>query len=193
MGDNSNFPNIMDTPHKLYRSRHDRILAGVCGGLGAYFNVDPLVFRAVFLVLVFGGGAGVLLYILLAIIIPNEPGEPVFVDRGEKVHDFAQDVAGRAKSFAEEVKGEVHSYRAGSSSRRSLIGLIIIVIGAALLLGQIFPVRWFEWNFFWPLLLIVIGIAILVKHGNKWVIVITALPVILNFLLDIKKWRIPYT
>jgi len=53
---------------KLTRSSSDRVIFGVCGGLGKYFKVDPLLFRLGFLVLVLGGGSGILLYILLTIL-----------------------------------------------------------------------------------------------------------------------------
>jgi phage shock protein C len=59
---------------KLYRSNTDKMIAGVCGGLGQYFGVDPTLIRLIFaLLVVFGVGSGVLLYIVLAIVIPLEP------------------------------------------------------------------------------------------------------------------------
>lgn len=60
---------------KLYRSNSDKMIAGVCGGLGHYFGVDPTLIRLLFaLLLVFGVGSGIILYIVLAIVIPPEPG-----------------------------------------------------------------------------------------------------------------------
>lgn len=58
---------------KLYRSRSDRMLGGVCGGLGDYFNVDPTLMRLIFVVLFLLGGHGLLVYLILWIIIPLEP------------------------------------------------------------------------------------------------------------------------
>lgn len=60
---------------KLYRSRHERWMFGVCGGLGRYFSVDPIVFRLIFIVLFFGYGTGLLLYILMTLLIPENPYE----------------------------------------------------------------------------------------------------------------------
>ncbi len=63
-----------DSPRKrLYRSRTDRKLGGVCGGLGAYFNIDPTLFRIIFLILFLGMGQGLVLYIILWLVIPEEP------------------------------------------------------------------------------------------------------------------------
>jgi phage shock protein PspC (stress-responsive transcriptional regulator) len=56
---------------KLYRDSDNRVIAGVCSGLGAYFDVDPVLFRVLFLVALIAGGSGVLLYIILWIGIPN--------------------------------------------------------------------------------------------------------------------------
>ncbi len=58
---------------RLYRSRTDRMLAGVCGGLGAYFGVDPTIVRLLVVLLALAGGPGVILYIILALIIPEAP------------------------------------------------------------------------------------------------------------------------
>jgi|APEBP8051073302_1049394.scaffolds.fasta_scaffold01111_5 phage shock protein PspC (stress-responsive transcriptional regulator) len=59
---------------KLYRSKSDKKIAGVCGGLGKYFGIDPTVIRIGFVLLALPGGLpGVLPYLLLAIIIPQEP------------------------------------------------------------------------------------------------------------------------
>lgn len=61
------------TPNRLYRSQTDRMVAGVCGGLAKYFNVDPTIIRLVFLVLALAGGPGALLYAILWIITPIAP------------------------------------------------------------------------------------------------------------------------
>lgn len=61
---------------RLYRSRDDRILFGVAGGMADYFDIDPSVVRLVWALLVVVGGAGLLLYIVAAIVIPEEPYVP---------------------------------------------------------------------------------------------------------------------
>ena len=58
---------------KLYRSRSKRMICGVCGGVGEYLNIDPTVIRLLWVVLSFVGFAGVIAYIIVAIIIPEEP------------------------------------------------------------------------------------------------------------------------
>ena len=62
---------------KLYRSRNDQMIEGVCGGIGAYFNIDPTLVRLGFVLAVLGGfGAGILLYAIMAVVVPLEPEFP---------------------------------------------------------------------------------------------------------------------
>jgi phage shock protein C len=63
----------MDGTRKLYRSKTNRKLAGVCGGLAQYFNIDATIIRVLFVVLAILGGSGLLLYLALWIIVPKEP------------------------------------------------------------------------------------------------------------------------
>lgn len=58
---------------KVYRSRKERVVGGVCGGIGTYLEIDPVIIRLIFLVLLFAGGAGILVYIITLIVIPLEP------------------------------------------------------------------------------------------------------------------------
>lgn len=57
---------------RLYKSSTNRILCGVCGGIGEYFNVDPTIIRLIFVLFVFGVGSGLLAYIVAAIIMPEQ-------------------------------------------------------------------------------------------------------------------------
>lgn len=60
-------------PKRLYRSRTDRWIAGVCGGLAAYLNVDASAMRVAFVVLALWQGFGVLIYLFMAVFLPEEP------------------------------------------------------------------------------------------------------------------------
>lgn len=59
---------------KLYRSTEDRRIAGVCGGLGEYMNVDPTIIRLLAVLAGLFSGIGLLMYIAAVLIIPNDPG-----------------------------------------------------------------------------------------------------------------------
>lgn len=85
---------------RLYRSRTDRILGGIAGGIGDYFGIDPTIVRLVFVLLALWGGAGGALYIIAWIIIPREPGDRYeaaaadMSDRPRRVHNTAEDKRG---------------------------------------------------------------------------------------------------
>lgn len=155
----------MESPQhkKLYRSRTDRIIGGVCGGLGKYFDIDPIIFRIVFFLLTIAHGSGIFIYIIMMIIVPNETTggpEPLAGSSGKDViNNFAQEVRQSLHSFANEVKGQHWA-----NQRRNSIGMIVVLIGALLLLQQLFPITFFNGNFLWPLVLIIVGIFIISKR-----------------------------
>lgn len=61
-------------PKRLYRSRKDRMIAGVCGGLAEYFNIDPVIVRVIAVLLLLPGGMpGFVPYIILWIVVPENP------------------------------------------------------------------------------------------------------------------------
>jgi len=81
------------TTKRLYRDPDNRVLGGVCGGLGAYFNSDPLLFRILFIIIFFGLGSGLIIYVILWIAIPEARttaqklemrGEPITIDNIKK-------------------------------------------------------------------------------------------------------------
>jgi len=70
---------IMETPSKkLYRSRSNRIIAGVCAGLGEFFGIDPTVVRLIFVLgMVFGFGSFAFAYLVMIFVVPEEPATGV--------------------------------------------------------------------------------------------------------------------
>ena len=61
---------------RLYRSRKERSIAGVCGGIAEYLDVDPTLVRIVWLLAAAAGGPGILLYFVMAVVVPEEPEFP---------------------------------------------------------------------------------------------------------------------
>jgi phage shock protein PspC (stress-responsive transcriptional regulator) len=57
--------------HRMYRDTDHRIIGGVCSGMGAYWDIDPLIIRVIFVALVLAGGVGVLVYLILYIVLPE--------------------------------------------------------------------------------------------------------------------------
>ncbi len=61
---------------KLYRSNTDKMLAGVCGGLAKYFDIDPTIVRLAFVFVTLMGGSGILAYLVCWVVIPRDPAPP---------------------------------------------------------------------------------------------------------------------
>lgn len=80
----------MDSQKRLYRSTDERMFAGVCGGIAEYLDVDPTLVRLVFAALVLMGGPGIIVYIVLMLIVPEEPDQEWKAKRQEDVDDYAE-------------------------------------------------------------------------------------------------------
>lgn len=76
----------------LRRSKSHRILGGVCGGLAEYFNTNPLLVRAIFVVVAIFAGSGLLIYLLLWLLVPQESAPGVVDDSTSGVDVIAQDL-----------------------------------------------------------------------------------------------------
>ena len=135
-------------PSRLYRSRDDRMLFGVAGGMARYLGVDPAITRLVWVALVLAAGAGVLLYIVAAIIIPEEPA-------GHAAESAAQREANAAGSPPGAGPGAAN---AGTNTGAILVGLLLVGLGAWFLLQRFLPA--IDGRVVWPAVLIVLGLAL---------------------------------
>ncbi len=91
-------------PKQLFRSRTNYVIFGVCGGLGDYFGVDPIILRVLLVFLVLWAGSGVLLYLVLAFLIPRSPIET------KKTTEASIDFKERAEGLLEEFKALIDKY-----------------------------------------------------------------------------------
>lgn len=156
-----------DRPY-LHRSRRDHVVFGVCGGLGDYFNLDPTIIRLAFVLITLAGGAGFLAYIILAIILPQEGAEPV--DGQEVLHRNLEDLRTRAREVAGEVRDDLSSptVRPRHWTRsQELAGIVLIGVGVLFMAGNLGWFAWVNWSIFWPLLLVLLGVAILLRHYQE--------------------------
>jgi phage shock protein C len=167
--------------HRLYRSQHNRVLLGVCGGFGEYFQVDPVIIRIIaILLLIPGVFPAIIAYFVLAIIIPLE-GSTASTPRDtirENVSEMRDTTAGLGDQIRETFGNKerptgatpdlhpVPPSRSPASSNRPLyiLGIIIIAIGVFFLLVNIFS--WFG-RFLWPGLLIIAGIIIVILVARR--------------------------
>lgn len=134
---------------RLYRSRKDRMIAGVCGGIASYFDIDPTLVRIFAVLTVFANGIGIIGYIIAWIIVPLEPEQK----------------EGEEKDASSGEEGQISTEEDRIQKRKIVGGLILIVIGGLFLLYTFFP--WFAWGKFWPVILIAIGAVILIDSMRK--------------------------
>jgi phage shock protein C len=137
---------------RLYRSRTERLFLGVAGGLAEWFDVDPSIVRIAFVLFSLAGGAGVLIYIAMAILVPERPpGMPV---RAGVVLSGEPPAAGSAPTPPFEARPR------GDGRGALLFGILLIIVGGWFLLRRVFPAL--EFDNWWPVLLIGIGVVLLV-------------------------------
>jgi phage shock protein PspC (stress-responsive transcriptional regulator) len=130
---------------RLYRSHTEKMIGGVCGGLAEYFDIDPVFIRILFVVAVFAGGSGFLAYVLCWIIVPQQPyGTPVSPTTSAPQEGQAQ---------------PAHIPEPTNHKGSMTAGIVLIIIGGLFLLDNFLP--HFHFRDFWPILMILLGIAIL--------------------------------
>lgn len=155
---------------RLYKSRKNRVIDGVCGGIAEYLNVDPAVIRIVFVLMFFFGGGGVLAYILGMLIIPREPWpEPAQAGAPAAGTQAAAPATAQAGTTPAQ-PGAAAAPAAGGL----IIGALLILFGGLFLLRNFHffnPYYWwmrhYVWGNFWPLLLVVIGLVLIFRPGRQ--------------------------
>jgi phage shock protein PspC (stress-responsive transcriptional regulator) len=163
----------MTNTKKLYRSRRDKVIGGVAGGLADYFDIDVVIVRLLFVLVFFLGGGGLLAYIIMWIVIPMNPVDPYFTPYSEATSgprpesgENPQSEAGKEQqpgsSESDQSKKhyehpEHHNDRKNNTS--IVAGIILIVLGVVFLANHMVP--WFRLYNFWPALLIIGGIFII--------------------------------
>lgn len=151
---------------KLHPSNNDKVIAGVAGGLGEYFGIDPVLFRIMFIFLILWGGAGILFYLILMSIIPKQGGQSAKATIKEATNELKD----KAQEMASQIKGEVQEIQQQSwwTSRRHILGVVIILAGLIFLLNQLFPMRFLKFNFIWPVVVMLIGFFNFKEKINIW-------------------------
>ena len=136
----------MQMPHRLYRSRTERWIAGVCGGLSTYLDVDVSALRMAFAVLTLWHGFGLLLYLLIVVIVPEEP---------------LREVASAPGLPLPEPGDEEHHRRART------LGTILVFGGAYLLLQQARVFELFQQSWVVGAVLLAGGLVVLMLKSNR--------------------------
>lgn len=149
----------MNGKERLYRSREKKVIGGVAGGLGEYLNIDPVILRVLFVIFAIINGLGILLYILLWIVVPEEPyGESFTVETENSSYKPDEE-----KSENPLAQGSP-SVQKKENRGRIIAGVILIGLGLIFLAENWFP--YFDFEDLFPAILI-IGGGLLVYHSIK--------------------------
>ena len=140
---------------RLYKNKTDQMITGVAGGIAEYFDFDPTLVRAGWVILaIVTAGVAVLAYIALAIIVPERTSE---AGGGTNESSGVEDAKSESASATDESVGNaalgIHVRRRGVFG-----GVALIVIGAVFLASNLGLFSWFDWGKYWPVILIVLGI-----------------------------------
>ncbi len=143
---------------QLYRSTTNKVIAGVCGGLGEYFDIDPMIIRALFVLAFFMSGTGILLYIVLWLVIPDRPRRETL--SRDHLKETVREMKARAVDVVDELRG---ANEAKMESRQSWLAILVVIVGVMFLLRNFDMLTIFDFERLWPLILIIFGFAILFK------------------------------
>lgn len=144
---------MSDVRH-LYLSQTNKVIAGVCGGLGEYLGIDPVILRVIFVVLFLFSGIGLLGYIVAWLVMPKHRVET-------KPDSDLSSSPTLTSPPAPNPPPLPHSANDSNSSGRYIAGAILILVGLFFLLDRHF--WWWHIERFWPLLLVVAGVLLIVR------------------------------
>ena len=148
---------------RITKSKTDKVIDGVCGGLAEYFGIDPVIVRLVFVLLIFINGLGLLLYIILAIIMPK--AEKADLTPKETIKENVQDIGERVKEAGEGLGAALSKKTEEKHSHRARwLGILLILLGIFFLLDNLNMIRWIDKDLLWPIILIFIGAWLLIKR-----------------------------
>lgn len=140
---------------KLYRDESQKVIGGVCAGLAEYFGVDIAVIRLLFLFLLIFKGGGIIIYIVLWIALPKKSYQPPFVDY--TVPPTAPPQA-NPQMFNQPKKRSTASIIAGA---------VLVLLGVYFIMDDFNIIPNWDFNHFWPVILIAIGIVFVFSGGKK--------------------------
>jgi phage shock protein PspC (stress-responsive transcriptional regulator) len=154
-------------PTRFERSATNKVIAGVCGGIAEYLQVDPTLVRVFFAVgSILTGGLGVLVYVVLVVLMPL-PGQPApFVKSAGATTSTLEDAASGGLLAAAPVAPPAAD-REAAERRRAAFGLFLIAVGAVFLLGNAGLFRIVRWDLAWPLVLIAVGALLLAQRLRR--------------------------
>ena len=153
------FRSTQNESKTLYRSAQNKIIAGVAGGIGEYFQIDPTIIRIIFIILTLFHGSGLLIYIIMWVILP--PRSQLSTKNEDTLKENISEIKAKAKSFAHTLNFRESSSREDS---RFWWAILIIVLGFFFLFRNFGIFDEFDLGKFWPVILIVLGLIFFLKR-----------------------------
>jgi phage shock protein PspC (stress-responsive transcriptional regulator) len=149
---------------RLLRSKSDSVIAGVCGGLGEYFDTDPIIFRILFVLAILFGGGGLLVYIILWIAVPEEKSTifNTYKAKNMETENTKNENFDNETIYNRDEK--VPKPHKSNNDGNIWGGLILITLGVLFLIDRFVPN--IDFGDMWPVILIAIG-AILIMKSYK--------------------------
>jgi phage shock protein C len=145
---------------RLTKSKNDRIIEGVCGGLAEYFSIDPVLVRFIFVILIFVNWITILLYLILVIIMPK--ADNIDQSPKETIIENAQEFGGRVKYAGEGLSSAIMK-KSGEQHRSLWPSIFLVLLGAFFLLDNLHMIDWIDKHLLWPVIIIGIGVWLLIK------------------------------
>lgn len=144
----------------IYRSETNKIIGGVCGGLGEYFNIDPNIIRLIFVLLTVFGGSGLIIYLILWIILPSKSQTG---SSNDHFRENINEVKEKAREFAHDIRNGVKGQDSSKPQNRNLIAYTAIFLGILFLLNNFGFSTYINLDRLWPVLLIILGLSIILR------------------------------
>lgn len=121
---------------QLYRSTHNKIISGVCGGIAEYFEIDPIIIRLLWALITFTKGIGFIAYIICMIIIPeNTSGYSEYVDTESNYSD---------------------------DNSKIILGVVLVILGLVLVAKKF--IHWLDFGSLLPIFMVLVGIYLILKE-----------------------------
>lgn len=149
---------------KLYRSKKDQIIGGVCGGIAEYFGIDATLVRLAFVLFALIEGAGIIAYIIAWIIVPERP-EGQSTKSEEEVYDVELDSEDEEGEYKAEEKSSSQGEKKSKEQRKRILGLILVALGIFFIVDSWIPS--FYWRRFWPVILIGLGVLLIYREATN--------------------------
>ena len=145
--------------HRLYKSRDDRFLFGVAGGLAEYFDIDPVLVRVGWVLLTIAtGGIGLLVYIVLAIVTPN----------GRRMDSKSHTLDSTTEDLSDSVdESDQRDRTSRSETARNILAGGLIVVGTVILLHNLGVFGSVRWDIVWPVAIVALGLTILIPSIRR--------------------------